>query len=726
MSKILRKQLGGVEDLLLDARTPATVTQTRDGASVVVTKINADTIPYEGIYGDASFKSLATRIAELTAANIEPVNSVADLASFSDKDTVYLLGYYDPADGGGGLLYYDPTSTAVVDNGSIFAHVSGTGRWLRQNTGRATARQFGAKGDGTTDDSTRLQAMFDSDARTFEFEFGTYKVASEVLIEKSVTIIGNNSTIDTSSVTGLYGLKFDYSTAVEELPAFNTALSEQDTQLNFVSAVSLDFGQYVCIHDQNDYSFSLHRSYYQSGEFVKIYDSISGSTPSTTYTIYGTIQNDYSLSANLKAFKYNTAEVEIENLNLNTGANTYPSLYVDSATKVVLTNCSGSSKDYTSVRVHRSVNVFISSMDAVTRDIEGDGSAIYGISVSNSSNVTITSGVYSSEHHAIALGGAAGDCCIPTRNVSIYGCYLYSTADLSLGASDIHGNCEFVTYDSCVMLSGGNMAGRHVTYNNCTIYSRTGDGNCIYGSEIVGGNFSISDCRFFSDGLTNTVPIVSIRSSWATREDVTLKISDVYAETKNDTNGAFVQLTQNNTPIKTNMSINGLDINDVDGTFLIVSYPRDFNTFYETSYMANPGVGHTTEYVDYYADYHTIDNVSVSSSVVGIYLMYADSTTADVPLRIQRQSGHITLTTDPVSNIVTNTTPVPYKYIYPKSPVGLCSSNLLGFVGGKAVNSYVYDAASDDIRVALVTSDAAVFGVTEDVKISWSAEISEV
>jgi len=61
----LKTVLGGVEDLLLDASAPSTVTQTRSGNSVSIHKINLDTIPAVGKLGDAGFKSLKTYITEM-------------------------------------------------------------------------------------------------------------------------------------------------------------------------------------------------------------------------------------------------------------------------------------------------------------------------------------------------------------------------------------------------------------------------------------------------------------------------------------------------------------------------------------------------------------------------------------------------------------------------------------------------------------------------------------
>ncbi len=71
---------------------------------------------------------------------------------------VEVLGYYTSGDGGGGEFYWNSTSTAT-DNGGTVIQVTGvsTGRWIRIINGNIYVKWFGAKGDGVTDDSSAIQ-----------------------------------------------------------------------------------------------------------------------------------------------------------------------------------------------------------------------------------------------------------------------------------------------------------------------------------------------------------------------------------------------------------------------------------------------------------------------------------------------------------------------------------------------------------------------------------------
>jgi len=71
-------------------------------------------------------------------------------------------GYYTDGDGGGGDFYWDASSTETDNGGTIIkATAIAVGRWKRPETTKITARKFGSKGDGSTNDDTTMQAFLD-------------------------------------------------------------------------------------------------------------------------------------------------------------------------------------------------------------------------------------------------------------------------------------------------------------------------------------------------------------------------------------------------------------------------------------------------------------------------------------------------------------------------------------------------------------------------------------
>src|SRR5262249_38039110 len=75
---------------------------------------------------------------------------------------VVVGGYLVVGDGGGGVFFWDASSSTGDDAGTIIVPTgSTTGRWVRLFSGDINVKWFGARGDGTTDDTAAIQAALD-------------------------------------------------------------------------------------------------------------------------------------------------------------------------------------------------------------------------------------------------------------------------------------------------------------------------------------------------------------------------------------------------------------------------------------------------------------------------------------------------------------------------------------------------------------------------------------
>lgn len=104
-----------------------------------------------------------------TIANLKAI----DVATLTDKQQALVAGYSAPGDGGGGVFYYDAAASDADNGGTIFAPNAGAGRWLRVYSGAVNVKWFGATGDGSTDDTSSVQACISGGGEII-FPAGTY------------------------------------------------------------------------------------------------------------------------------------------------------------------------------------------------------------------------------------------------------------------------------------------------------------------------------------------------------------------------------------------------------------------------------------------------------------------------------------------------------------------------------------------------------------------------
>lgn len=91
---------------------------------------------------------------DVSVAYIDSVALLKNLAAPAGPSVYLLRGFYTAGDGGGGMFRWVAGDTATDDGGTILQLTAGgAGRWYRIYDGDLNALWFGAKGDGTTDDT---------------------------------------------------------------------------------------------------------------------------------------------------------------------------------------------------------------------------------------------------------------------------------------------------------------------------------------------------------------------------------------------------------------------------------------------------------------------------------------------------------------------------------------------------------------------------------------------
>lgn len=181
----------------------------RDVTHGTSVRVNAGTLNAGRVYVVTNSGDITIGTTELNFAFSSPpaqlkLATVADMtalkkASLADGDVALARGRTSAYDDGGGLFAWDADATDSTDSGLTFAaDEGGDGRWKRLGDGPLNVKWFGAAYDGSTDDTTAVQAAFDAaDATGRGILFPAGSVVTGKIDWKGQNVYGAGSALTT-------------------------------------------------------------------------------------------------------------------------------------------------------------------------------------------------------------------------------------------------------------------------------------------------------------------------------------------------------------------------------------------------------------------------------------------------------------------------------------------------------------------------------------------------
>lgn len=568
-------------------------------------------------------------------------------------------------------------------------------------------KDYGAVGNGSTDDTTAMQAAITAVASTGQGLYipaGTYKITSALTSTGHLNMFGDGdkSILDFSSAT-LTSSGITVSGSITQIENI-TAASVGNLTITFASAPSLTTNDVFCI-SSTDLWNSI-RAYYYAGEWCECRGT-SGTSAYLTNPLY-----DSYTAANVKVYKLNSKAVSFKNLRLLGGANSAGLLKIQFCDHPYLENVSAYNENYQAIEFDRCYRVYVSNSNIYNK---GTGTLDdYGLVIGNSQKVNIEGGDFYSRRHGITIGGGDYPCAVTNRDVKISNATISNDINSQVYSADMHGNTQDVVYQGCTIYQGGGWAGMDTGYDNCIIYSEYG-GMVLYAGEIKGGELFIRNSKLYTLGDPSSIGrgILDVGGNSSaltssTTATVSIIVENCYLYASGASSGTdFVKVANSGSTANVNIYVDGVRANvNAMGTILRTNI--------------NSGTAYSQAIV--------VDNISNFPS--GTYLHFPQGGYyTNFPQRMMRQSGIVSIdaTSGTVSTVGTTQT---FKYAYPKVPTvqsGLGNSTL-GFQNsnGQNIGATIYQVTATNVRPALVSTSNANWTATGTFTHNWSVAIEEI
>jgi hypothetical protein len=571
----------------------------------------------------------------------------------------------------------------------------------------ANVKDFGAVGDGVTNDAAAFAAAIAAVASTGQSIYvpaGTYVIGSALTSTGHLNMFGDGdkSILDFSGAT-IAGSCITVSGALTQIQNISSA-SIYGLTVTFASAPSLAIDDVFCIYDTD--LWNTIRANYYKGEWCQV-KGVAGSAATVTNPLY-----DSYTPATTTVYKLESKAVSFRNLRLVGGANTFGLLKIQFCEQAKLENVSVYNENYQGVEFDRCYNSEVTNCYFYNK---GTGTLDdYGLTISNSQKFRVIGGDYYARRHGITIGGGDYICAVTNRDVRIIGVTLSNDITTGVYSADMHGNMEDCYYQDCTIYNGAGWAGMDNGYDNCSITAQS-NGSVIYAGEIKGGMLYVRNSKLLtandpSDNGRGIVDVGGNSSAINSSTDKTLSliVENCYVKAP-ALNAAsdFMKVVNDGSIVNVNIYIDGIRA-DVNAMGSVLRTNVDSGTAFSQAIV--------------------VDNISNFPSGTSLHTPQG-SHYLNIPHRLMSQTGSLLMTaTSGTTSTISSTQN--YTYVYPRIPQAVVSvgSNTTGFLNsaGENIGATIFQIREEGIRLSLVSTSNANWTATANMTVNYIAELSEV
>ncbi|MDE5044772.1 phage tail fiber protein [Pseudomonas aeruginosa] len=641
-----------------------------------------------------------------------PINNAANILYLYPDGTPHVVQDLSKSDGASGIGWKQRTvadrlndTANVKDYGAI---ADGAYHPLSERFATlAEAQAVYPHATALTDsiDWAAYQAAINSGAPHVHAPGGHYVMNRGTLAERDIRYTGDGyaTRVDFSLADGPGSCMLTQGELVQ-IGDLSVSVVKGARTLTFAAAPDLAPGDVVIVYNPANGSWLADRDPYRAGEMWKVH-SVSGST----VTIYGNSSSVY-LFSEVDVYRMRGVRVSVDQMHFSP-SDTYSiaPFKVVFGDGVKVSNYYASDVTlYTGLEVERCFDVSINAVSSPNRSPAVNDE--YGITISNCHNFSVYGGYAAATRHAVALGGMDAVCCVPNRNGLIYGMHIEGIdIDSDIGAGDMHGNADKITYDNCEFRNGVILQGRDATVRNSTIYGVSSvSGEALYGTEVYGGTYTIENNRFISYGNGASFGIIHISPGTSQREALLIIARNNTFELPNATGSTKVLfLRGRNSPLPCSVNIDGMHVHMA---------PVAMQCFL----FADDQVAATLN-----SNYLIIDGVYGPS---GTYLLYPTSKNAAIPTRQMHQSGAVNVTTTASATVAAPAQTI--RYPYSKIPnvsvqVSSQSGGDQSAIGSITPVAIAYNVQPNSIRPAIMAPSGS-FAAGGSARLHWSASLDDI